>query len=584
MLLKRLLVPALVLATVAFAGCDAFEDDSDPLERLPLMPLEVGSRWHYDGVSFDEQGNVRSEWKRTHVIATTTELEDGTYFVRRLEREGGFYPSTMLYRQTDSAFVSRGTSSPPNKFYYPGLGVDTFTVRIDKDMYRRIRLVSESQSVTVPAGTFDAIVFIRETIDDENGDYVISSTLHYFVPGLGLVQEEDEYGRISLTAYEPAEPLNPDVEFAEPLHAVATGTGAFLTWETTAPVGGTVRLGRNGEDLSQTISFQQAVGKREATFSGLSPGVTYDVALALDIDRATTWSDTLSFRTPNLPSHTASDLQAYQRRILGALTGEEAIGDTTRLETRGDSTSRALAADYLLSEFRALGLTAHKHTYAYHSSTSDRIWNGVNPYAIVPATVETDEYIVVGGHYDSVPGSPGAVDNASGVAVVMGATREILSFPRRTKHVIVAFFDQEENGLIGSHMFADSLVAAGVNVHSAHLADMVGWDSDGDRAVELHAPSPLLAFLYQHASLESTGIDLGPVERDGKSDHRSFIYRGIDALTVSEEYRNGDSTPHWHQPTDTFDTVNFDYLTETTRLVTHAWRLLLSQEPAAPID
>ncbi|MBO6763000.1 MAG: M28 family peptidase, partial [Roseivirga sp.] len=51
------------------------------------------------------------------------------------------------------------------------------------------------------------------------------------------------------------------------------------------------------------------------------------------------------------------------------------------------------------------------------------------------------------------------------------------------------------------------------------------------------------------------------------TDHRSFRQLGFAATGITEEYKNGDTTPHYHRSTDTYETVNFAYLTTITEYV-----------------
>jgi Zn-dependent M28 family amino/carboxypeptidase len=81
--------------------------------------------------------------------------------------------------------------------------------------------------------------------------------------------------------------------------------------------------------------------------------------------------------------------------------------------------------------------------------------------------------IVLGAHYDSVPGSPGADDNASAVAVCLESARLIKK--HRIGSVMIVFFNREEDGLLGSSEFVEH-VAATTNwrIKEAHIFEMVG--------------------------------------------------------------------------------------------------------------
>ena len=83
------------------------------------------------------------------------------------------------------------------------------------------------------------------------------------------------------------------------------------------------------------------------------------------------------------------------------------IGPRTPLN--GDSLVRA--ASYIRSVFEAAGLLVTEQDNQYHGQ---RV---TNLLATTPKAAEASAYYLVGAHYDTVPGTPGADDNASAVAV-----------------------------------------------------------------------------------------------------------------------------------------------------------------------
>ena len=196
----------------------------------------------------------------------------------------------------------------------------------------------------------------------------------------------------------------------------------------------------------------------------------------------------------------------------------------------------------------------------------------------LPATSESDEYLVLGGHFDSVGRAPGANDNATGCAAVLGTARHLVGLSQRSRNVYVVLFDEEERGLQGSHAFAEKLQAEGKKVVAVHTIDQMGWDADGDGALELEIPYEGAVELYRQAA-EAAGFDSEiHVTEESGSDHSAFRQLGMPAVGLTEEYRNGDTTPHIHRPTDTWDTVDFTYLSRATRLVQVAMEILLRIE------
>ena len=212
-----------------------------------------------------------------------------------------------------------------------------------------------------------------------------------------------------------------------------------------------------------------------------------------------------------------------------------------------------------------LGLEPKRHDYSP---------TGENIYAVLPAAQPNAETVVLGAHYDTVPGAPGANDDGSGVAAVLGVAAEMSHVTPRSRDILFVFFDEEERGLVGSKAFAQKLKDENVNVHSVHTIDQLAWDSNGNRAVEIELPYERAMELYQAASDRLTPpIPLLATSETG-SDHQAFRRLGFKAVGVTEEYRHHDTTPYYHKPGDTFDTVNFDYLASGTRLVVEVMKAL----------
>jgi Zn-dependent M28 family amino/carboxypeptidase len=259
-------------------------------------------------------------------------------------------------------------------------------------------------------------------------------------------------------------------------------------------------------------------------------------------------------------------LIAMQTDLVKRLTGRAEIVPGLALPNRGAPEHRRVVRDYLAGRLGALGLEARRQAYREE---------GENVYALLPSTENSDEYVVVGAHFDTVDPSPGASDNATGCAVVMGVAELLVDLPARERNVLLVFFDEEERGLVGSRAFAEMLAEEGKSVVAVHTIDQMGWDRDGDGAIELELPYEGAVELYRRAAEESGFAGQIHVTREPGSDHSAFRRLGMPAVGLTEEYRNGDTTPHIHRPTDTWDTVDFGYLADATRLVRAAVTILV---------
>ncbi|MGO9466876.1 MAG: M28 family peptidase [Isosphaeraceae bacterium] len=201
--------------------------------------------------------------------------------------------------------------------------------------------------------------------------------------------------------------------------------------------------------------------------------------------------------------------------------------------------------------------------------------------------------ILIGAHYDSIPGTPGADDNASGVSAISAAARAI----GPQEEVCYVAFDGEECGFVGSRALVGGLGRH--RLEQVHVLEMVGYASRergsqrnpisviqapavGDflGVVGTYGSRRLLDHVLATADCHAVpvqGLFLPdvPLELIGRishhllrSDHDPFWREGIPALmwTDTSEFRN----PHYHLPTDTPETLDYEFLAGVTRLLVHA--------------
>jgi hypothetical protein len=261
----------------------------------------------------------------------------------------------------------------------------------------------------------------------------------------------------------------------------------------------------------------------------------------------------------------ALDISALQKDIVGRLAGQIEIKPGLKLPNRAAPENKLAARAYLEQTWRGLGLEVQKQDYSAE---------GENIFAVVKATAASDEYVIVGAHYDSSRNSPGANDDATGVAVVTAAACELSRSAARARNFIFILFDEEERGLRGSRAFAQKIKDEGLKVHSVHTIDQMGWDKDADRAIELELPYDGAVGLYEAAAITMPASIPILVTKEAGSDHTAFRRLGFQAVGITEEYRNKDTTPHIHKPTDTAETVQFEYLKAATDLVIKVLKIL----------
>jgi Zn-dependent M28 family amino/carboxypeptidase len=214
------------------------------------------------------------------------------------------------------------------------------------------------------------------------------------------------------------------------------------------------------------------------------------------------------------------------------------------------------------------------------------------------------EVVVVGAHYDSVPGTPGANDNASGVASLLELARLLRqSSPERTIR-LVAYVNEEppwfQTEDMGSVHHARLCKERGDDVVGMLALETMGYYSDEPGSQ--HYP-PLFATFYPdtgnfiafvgntrsrslvrrcvQAFRSSTAFPSegaaapAAIPGVGFSDHWSYWQQGWEAVMVTDTAYN--RYAHYHEPTDTPDVVDTDSLARVTRGLVHVILDLASQ-------
>lgn len=272
-------------------------------------------------------------------------------------------------------------------------------------------------------------------------------------------------------------------------------------------------------------------------------------------------------------SSAGADATDAQKRMVARLSGwSDSEGQTVPF-SRSTSEERATAASYLVEAVSEFGLSPMLHRYSLPNINGlvDLLlppYRGANVYVEVPATMRATQTVVLGAHYDSEFRSPGAVDNATGVALVWAVAGQVAAMDTRARNFIFVLFDQEEDDEVGSRAFARFLQQQELDIHSVHIADLAGWDEGGTGLVRIQSPTPELERLYQEVA-SGSGIPL-EVVGGASSDNKSFLAAAMPTVGVFQP----EIHPQLHRPTDTYEIVDFNYLGTMTRLVGEAMRAL----------
>ena len=259
--------------------------------------------------------------------------------------------------------------------------------------------------------------------------------------------------------------------------------------------------------------------------------------------------------------------------VLAGAIGERNVWHYDNLEKSAgyiENTLRSLGYRVTVQEFAAVGKTVR------------------NVQVELTGTLLPQEVVVIGAHYDSVPGSPGANDNASGVAALLEIARLLAGRPLLRTVRFVAFVNEEAPFFstceMGSHVYARHAHQQGVNVVAMFSLETIGYydNSPGSQ----HYPLPLYSLIYpdsgnyiafvgnlssrnlvrqsigsfrRHSVIPSEGIAApGWMKGIYWSDHWSFWQEGYPALMVTDTalFRY----PHYHSKSDTPDNIDYPRL------------------------
>ena len=254
--------------------------------------------------------------------------------------------------------------------------------------------------------------------------------------------------------------------------------------------------------------------------------------------------------------------------------------------------SRDRTRDYLSKSLKKLGWFP----------TLEPFEGGVNVFAQRQGTNLEAGSILVAAHYDTVSVSPGADDNATGVAVVLEVARLLGSRPT-PRTLQLAFFDEEERGLRGSMAFVAN-EAHLKNLRGVIVMDMVGFacytvgcqryptglpiippTNRGDflAVVGDSEHLPLLSAFQQSEQSNLPPVLTLPVPLKGmlmpdtlRSDHAPFWYRGVGAVLLTDTANL--RTPHYHQSSDTPATLDRSFFTGAAQIIVNATTKLLERQ------
>src|SRR3989338_2740207 len=251
------------------------------------------------------------------------------------------------------------------------------------------------------------------------------------------------------------------------------------------------------------------------------------------------------------------------------------------------------AENYIFDQLRHIGLEVKKHFFDYEGGSFANL--------IGRKAGLQNSCFIVGAHFDAVDNCPGADDNASGVAALLETARVLA--PEKLRHSIeFACFNLEEFGMLGSSAYVKDLQKEKREIIGMVSLEMIGY-TDSRKGSQQLQPALVSRFRdtgdfialvangkskdilqifceqfrkienlpLEHLSLPFNGWLLPPSRLSG---HSPFWDAGYPALLITDTsfFRN----PHYHLSSDTFKTLNVDFIRKVAQGVTNAVRTIAS--------
>jgi len=318
--------------------------------------------------------------------------------------------------------------------------------------------------------------------------------------------------------------------------------------------------------------------------------------------------------------------EVSEKNITEILKKLESFGTRNILSTQDNPTRGVGAArKWIYGQFRSyspkLEVSFDQYRLKKIEGRASRVPRDVDLYnvvAVLPGTTNKEQRIIISGHYDTIvmgrptgtpaPGetpapppmrdpdldAPGVTDDGSGTACVMELAR-VLSHYEFEKTLVFVTFAGEEEGLLGSSLYAEKARAASQKIEAVLNNDIIGSDISGsgrmdNRRVSVFSEDPddspsreLARYIKDIGAryLPSMSVEtIFRADRFGRGgDHTGFNQEGFTAVRLSSPEEN---FANQHTVTDTFANTSVPYITLVTK-VNGAAAASLALAPKPPV-
>ncbi len=254
---------------------------------------------------------------------------------------------------------------------------------------------------------------------------------------------------------------------------------------------------------------------------------------------------------------------------------------------------KAMAIEYITEQFKLAGIVPFNENYinAFQQFAGLSLIEGKNIIGIIEGSdpVLKNEFIVIGAHYDHMGWKReggkkivfnGADDNASGVASIIETGRILAANKKDLKRsIIIAAFDGEEAGLVGSSIFFSHKGIDSSKIKSMFSLDMVGMFSK-NKGVDLNGFNSLKngeKFALEIAAREMIPVGKSSNSIESRTDTWSFGKRNIPAFYIS----TGLISPY-HKPEDDSNLLDYEGMSKIVSLISSITSELANMETIEP--
>lgn len=277
------------------------------------------------------------------------------------------------------------------------------------------------------------------------------------------------------------------------------------------------------------------------------------------------------------------------KSIVDTISQEELKGYILDLQNMGTrytpSKGNRKAALYIHHKFRSFGLDdVSFDPFTFWNEESRLMEEGRNIIATIRGALHPEKVVILGAHFDTIARraederissihpeahAPGADDNATGVAVLLGVARALSPYQLDYTIRFIAF-SAEEEGILGSASYARRAAEQGEDIVAMLNVDMVGYQDHPPEDIDIIADEhsvwllDTVINLAHHYTPELHLLRVVNRTYDG-SDHAPFWNNGYPAICLMEDYLP--TNPLYHAPTDTIEIISIPLVTEVGRLM-----------------